>query len=281
MLAAKADLDKLKCPLYVSPKLDGVRGIVIDGVFHTRSLKPIANLYTQNRYSDKLFSRLDGELIVGNPNHRDAYRTTNSAVSSIHGSPDATFHVFDYVSQNVAFTERLGFLKSLTLPSWVRLVPQILCVDMKQVFELEERFIDQGYEGAMLRTPESLYKYGRSTVNEGYLLKLKRFEDSDAEVLEVIEKLHNNNTATTNELGYTERSSHQENMIPMGTMGALRVRDLHSDVEFNIGTGFTDQDRAWWWSVVGVGRTVKYKFQPAGVKDKPRFPVYLGLRDCP
>jgi DNA ligase-1 len=50
---------------------------------------------------------------------------------------------------------------------------------------------------------------------------------------------------------------------------------VNTGVEFNIGTGFTAEDRAkkdW------VGLIVKYKFFPIGVKDKPRHPVYLGLR---
>jgi hypothetical protein len=28
-----------------------------------------------------------------------------------------------------------------------------------------------------------------------------------------------------------------------------------------------------------MGKVVKYKSQPTGVKDKPRFPVFLGFRD--
>ena len=53
-----------------------------------------------------------------------------------------------------------------------------------------------------------------------------------------------------------------------------------SGVEFNIGTGFTAEDRRYWWNFRnGMGLVViKYKFFPIGVKDKPRHPVYLGLR---
>ena len=68
------------------------------------------------------------------------------------------------------------------------------------------------------------------------------------------------------------------------TMGALIVRDIVTGVEFNIGTGFTAADRReWWeWFVAQTERTpkpvVKYKSFPIGTKDKPRHPVYLGLR---
>jgi DNA ligase-1 len=82
-------------------------------------------------------------------------------------------------------------------------------------------------------------------------------------------------------------------------MGALIVRDLKTGVEFNIGTGFTDEERAWWWDqrkffnresemkentggwtiiFSNPSMVVKYKFFNQGSKDKPRFPAYLGLR---
>jgi DNA ligase-1 len=49
-------------------------------------------------------------------------------------------------------------------------------------------------------------------------------------------------------------------------------------VEFQIGTGFTDLDKQQFWLSDRRGMTVKYKYFPVGVKDKPRHPVYLGLR---
>ena len=111
--------------------------------------------------------------------------------------------------------------------------------------------------------------------------------------------MHNGNEATINKLGHTERSSHQANLVPLNTMGALIVRDLKTGVEFNIGTGFDDTDRVWWWNHPMILRSsaikmndggirynvtlpdviVKYKYFAQGSKDKPRFPTYLGLRD--
>jgi DNA ligase-1 len=113
--------------------------------------------------------------------------------------------------------------------------------------------------------------------------------------------MHNGNEATVGELGQTKRTSHQENLVPLETMGALIVRDLKTGVEFNIGTGFTDEERSWWWQRYNsfdynIGCTVmnnggqlvtiyedpfdivKYKFFATGSKDKPRFPAYLGIR---
>jgi DNA ligase-1 len=147
----------------------------------------------------------------------------------------------------------------------------------------------------MIRSTAGPYKFGRSTEKEGWLLKLKRFEDSEAVVLGCYELMHNANEATKDELGHTKRSSHKANKQGRGTLGGLHVRDLKTGVEFDIGTGFDDALRAELWSLhqlnvalqvpakfsagAVVGRVAKYKFFPTGSKDKPRFPVFLGFRD--
>jgi DNA ligase-1 len=166
-----------------------------------------------------------------------------------------------------------------------------------QIFELEERYLASGFEGVMIRDPNSPYKQGRSTWREGWLLKVKRFEDSEALVIGMEEKMHNANESTTNALGHMERSSHIANMRPLNTMGALIVQDRKTGVVFNIGTGFDDAERLRWWNqpdtyvtsiksdggevrtLVEPYRLAKYSYFPSGSKDKPRFPVYLGERN--
>jgi DNA ligase-1 len=152
---------------------------------------------------------------------------------------------------------------------------------MDSLDKFEAKQLERGLEGVILRDPDGIYKCGRSSTNEGILLKLKRYEDSEATIIGVEELLSNQNDAKTNKLGHTERSSHKENMVPMGTMGALNVRDLKTKVEFSIGTGFDADTRADFWkdrkSV--IGKIVKYKYFASGSKDKPRFPVFLGFRD--
>ena len=86
------------------------------------------------------------------------------------------------------------------------------------------------------------------------------------------------NEKEVDERGYTKRSSHKDNKVASGVMGALVVKDLVTGVEFEIGTGFTAVDREALWLASPVGKIVKYKFFPVGVKDKPRHPVFLGFR---
>jgi DNA ligase-1 len=139
--------------------------------------------------------------------------------------------------------------------------------------------LTRGYEGAMLRAPHGIYKFGRSTLKEGHLIKLKPFEDDEAEVIGFEEQCRNDNEATTNELGRTRRSSHKENRVPRGTLGALVLR--HSTFgDFNLGTGFDSalRQEIWHNRTKYLGKLVKFRYQAIGMKDKPRIPSFLGFR---
>src|SRR5437899_138139 len=92
----------------------------------------------------------------------------------------------------------------------------------------------RGFEGVMLRKPDGPYKFGRSTVREGYLMKVKRFTQEEAVVVGYEEQETNLNEATKDALGHTKRSSHKAGKRPAGVLGALRVSNGHG--EFSIGT---------------------------------------------
>ena len=83
MLATDAVLEKLRFPLLASPKLDGVRAIVRDGVVYSRSNKPIPNVFVQETF--KGLDHADGELIVGLPTAKDCMQATMSGVMSKNG----------------------------------------------------------------------------------------------------------------------------------------------------------------------------------------------------
>ncbi len=169
-----------------------------------------------------------------------------------------------------------------------KLREQVAPKDADKLDAYEARQLEKGYEGLILRSPDSPYKYGRSTVKEGYLLKVKRFTDGEAEVIGFEERMHNGNEATTDELGRTKRSSHAEGKTGRGDLGAFLVRDLKSGVEFSVGTGFTDEQRKDIWLQIQnpvpgtpdiLGSIIKYKSFLIGVKDAPRFPVFLAFRN--
>lgn len=290
MLSATVDdATKLRFPLLASNKLDGVRAIVRNGVLVSRNLKPIPNHHVQQLFGRSELEGLDGELIMGDPADPAAFRLTSSAVMSHEGEPAVTFYVFDLVipDPDLTFSARLAILqaklKELKRRD-VKLLDQATVHGQDELDAFETLSLDRGYEGVMLRSASGLYKHGRSTFKEHGLMKLKRFADAEAKVLGFEEQLHNANEATTNALGAKERSTKKAGMVGKGTLGALKVVGLngpYKGVEFNIGSGFDDAQRADIWNnqKAWVNQTVKYKYFPIGSKTAPRFPVFLGVRN--
>lgn len=294
MLAKDYDPAKQVYPCYASPKLDGIRGAVKDNQLLSRSLKPIPNKHVQAALSNTAFNGLDGELIVGDITAKDVFNRTTSHVMSHDKVFDFTFVVFDLHSSGMSFDRRYEYLqKTFGTPDTaaakmmarlqgvkIVLLEQTLIRDAVHLDEFESEQIELGYEGVILRAIDGIYKNGRSTVNEGYLLKVKRFTDREAIVIGFEEQMKNNNVATVNELGRTKRSSHAENKAGKNTLGALVLRDIETGVEFNCGTGFDDVQRAHIWAnqATYLGQPWKYKSFLVGEKDKPRHPVSLGHR---
>lgn len=282
MLAGTAGKN-IRLPAMVSPKLDGIRCLVIDGVAVGRSLKPIPSKFVQEYYGRKQLNGLDGELIVGQSTAPDVFHRTSSGVMSVEGDPNVEFFVFDNILANGGFGKRFKTVQGRIRKYGhlgIRAVVHHAVETIDQVKAWEKHYLAEGFEGLMLRDPDGPYKHGRSTTREGWLLKLKRFTDAEARILGARELMHNMNKAERNELGYLERSSHKSGKVESGLLGALLVEDILTGVQFEIGTGFTRDQRAQLWEMADlVGRVVKYKSQPTGVKDKPRFPVFLGFRD--
>lgn len=254
------------------------RGVVIDGVVMSRNLKPIPNKHVQ-----KLFGHLeyyDGELIAGSPTSPSVYRDTASAVMSVDGEPDVTFYVFDHIEfpgDDYALRYR-----RLQADTSTEVLAQNRIDSLKTLSAWEDYYLEQGYEGVMLRKstgPNSKYKFGRATAKSQTLLKVKRFVDAEYEIIGFEERMHNGNLATTDALGHTKRSSHKENKTGRGDLGAL-ICVTKDGIEFSVGSGFTDEQRAEIWAnrAKYLGKLAKIKSFPIGVKTAPRFPVFLGFR---
>ncbi len=279
-------------PVLASPKIDGVRAVVRDHVLVSRKLLPIPNAHTQRLFGRGALEGFDGELVVGMPNAFDCMQTTMSGVMTIEKEPNVYLFAFDTATpsfKNVPYRERLQHVqvRGSGEPK-VFVVPHSLVESQEMLDAYEVACLQDGFEGVMLRDPEGTYKWGRSTSREGGLVKVKRFDDAEAIVVGYEEREHNDNEATTDELGHTKRSTHKANKRKAGDLGALVCRVIdgtpmhHSDPTFNIGTGFTAEQRKTLWSVKQglLGKVVKFRhFAAAGTKDAPRFPVFVGFRD--
>ena len=287
MLATDADLTKLRFPLLASPKLDGIRAIVREGVVYSRSNKPIPNKHVQSLFAN--YEHFDGELIVGLPTSKTVYRDTVSVVMSYdkpaHG---VGFYTFDHVNDiDADYGNRARWLAEAVQAELNANPDASIClheqVEIRHIDELlqyEHDCLEDGYEGLILRDPNAPYKMGRSTVKEGYLLKLKRFVDSEATIVDCFEREHNGNKATTNELGRTTRSSHKAGKTGRGDLGGFVLRTADG-VEFSCGTGFSDAERTEYWANRDqlIGQIAKFKYFAVGVKTAPRHPVWLGFRN--
>jgi DNA ligase-1 len=285
MLSAK--LETPIFPYLASPKLDGIRCIIKDGVALSRTLKPIPNKHIQSILGTILLNGLDGEIICGDPTDPDCFRNTTTVVMS-HDKVEAfTFYVFDdFAHHNQPFTLRLALAEDRVNSihaSQTELTNAMLKVVNHEHIANQEQFdnkeiecLNMGYEGMMVRSPHGHYKFGRATARENTLSKVKRFADSEAIVIGIEELMHNENEKSVNELGRSKRSSHQEGKRPAGTMGALIVRDIVTGIEFNIGTGFdaSQRDQIWADRDQVIGKTLTYKSFHIGVKEKPRHPVF-------
>lgn len=286
LLAAKttdADLQRLQYPVLASPKIDGVRALCCDGNLLSRTMKMIPNEHIQRELGDVILHGLDGELVVGEPTDKNLMQQTVSGVMSRGGKPSYKYYVFDTWDSRKAFRDRLRAVESHVAevgdPTIVFL-PHILINSYEDLLDYEDARVLEGYEGIMIRSLLGHYKQNRSTVREGILLKVKRFNDSEAQVLSYDPLLRNQNAAQLDERGYTKRSSHKDNLEEEDLLGALHVQDVHSGVIFSIGSGFTLAQRQQLWEQKSslVGRIIKYKHFSVGVKDKPRFPIFLGFR---
>lgn len=264
-------------PVLASPKLDGIRCLVIGGAAVSRSLKPIPNAHVRAVLAD--LPDLDGELIAGDPCAPSCFTDSTSAVMSRDGAPVFTFHVFDRLNDSRPFADRLASLAGLNHPA-VRVVPHVLIHDGDGLARFEAESVAAGYEGVMIRDPAGPYKHGRSTFREGVLLKVKRFTDDDAAVIGFEELQHNENAATVGALGHTERSTAKAGLRAGGTLGALICRAPGWSEPFRVGTGFSAAARSEIWAQRATlpGRLVKFKHQAAGASVAPRFPVFLGFR---
>lgn len=272
------DTSKINYPALASVKLDGIRCVVIDGVAMSRNLKPIRNKYVQACIGKPEYNGLDGELIVGSIFAKDCYRVTNSGVMGSEGEPDFKFYVFDRFDMDAPFVARYASLKN---DKHVQVVPHVEFENEAMLLDFEQMLLDMGAEGVMVRSLEGIYKQGRSTAKDGILGKLKRFADAEYKIVGFQERMHNGNEATINALGHTERSSRNEGKVGRGDLGAL-ILETDDGRRFNCGTGFDDALRAEIWGnqAAYLGRMAKVKSFLIGVKDLPRFPVFLGFRDA-
>jgi DNA ligase-1 len=192
--------------------------------------------------------------------------------------------VFDRFHPTCTWLERYARLVDLNikdaLPLRVELLQHFPVTEDACIDDFEAEMLAQGAEGVMLRDADAKYKCGRSGTKNPELQKVKRFVDSEFQIIGWEPKYTNTNAAKTNELGRTERSTAKEGMVALDTMGSLILCTSKGDT-FSCGSGMTDAIRADLWerreSLMGQLAKVKY-FDVGTGYNVPRFPVLVGIR---
>lgn len=291
MRAEDWDPKKQRYPAIAMPKIDGVRSLNQRGQLYGRSLKQHANRYVTKTFSISEFDGFDGEMAAGSSTAERLVNLTGSALSTEDGEPFIIWWLFDYVDdycRELPYKERLEMLsheydnlRDHELFYNLQLVPWKTVYNEAELLAQEKIWLEEGYEGVILRDPNGAHKEGRSTVKEGGYLRIKRFAIEEAFIFGYEEAETNNNAAEVNELGYTKRSSHKANKVGKGQIGNLLGIDLKTGVMIKIGPGkLKHAERAHLFAnpTEILGHVVKYKHFPKGVKNKPRFPTFESKR---
>lgn len=277
-----SQIERLPYPVLVSPKLDGIRCIVHDGMAVSRNLKPIRNQHIRAALQH-MPNGLDGELIVGPPNVGHVLNRTSSGVMSAGGEPDFTYWVFDNYKADGVFISRFSTLSDhVGGRAHAKVVPHDWVVSPEELLIYEQRYLDNGYEGLMVRGQYGRYKFGRARHSDNILWKFKRFRDGEARVMYLREGQENCNPPERDELGRIKRSTLAMNMWPNGQVGTLVGVDLETGEELEIAAGrMSHYDRAYYWKNQEklIGKIVKFKTFDYGAVDAPRFSTFQAFRD--
>ena len=233
---------------WVSEKLDGVRARW-DG---RRLLSRNGKIFAAPEWFVAGFPTvaMDGELWTDRGQYENIYSIV-SRDAPHEGWRAVNFWMFDLPRHGGVFDERVREMVRLTREAgapYLKMVPQERMTDEAELMRRLDAIVNQGGEGLMLHRKTAFHRKGRSDD----LLKLKRFSDAEAVVLEHLP-------------GQGKYA---------GLLGALRVQ-TEEGITFRIGSGFSDAERA---DPPPLGATVTFRHQGFTQKEIPRFPVFMRIR---
>ena len=270
-LAQKFDIKRIKDMdfVYVEPKLDGIRCFAIvengEAQLFARSGKLISN------FDSTIGSDLatlgdgcyDGELMGEDfvALMRQAYRKDNPDIENTY------LALFDYLpleewkSGNVAMQTKDRYAqlqrrvsKCRCKKSYINVVERhTSSVDLDQIMTLHHTFVQAGYEGAMVKTIDAPYRFGRSYD----VMKVKEFHDVDLPII-----------------GLEEGTGRHK-----GRLGAVKIS--FNGVIVNVGSGFSDEQREQVWNDQDsfIGRIIEVRYQEVTPDGSLRFPTFVCFRN--
>lgn len=179
--------------VFLQPKLDGVRCIFTkDGAFSRtgKQFKNVAHLEYDlaDFFEDHPFTILDGELY--NHKLKNDFEKIISLVRKTKPTEDdrldaqhlVQYHVYDTMASFVNYEARYDWLvANLPIARSMTLIINPIVISMTQAKEMHKMYLEQGYEGSMLRT-NGFYEQKRSY----NLQKFKDFQDTEATIIDYV-----------------------------------------------------------------------------------------------
>lgn len=183
---------KIKYPCAIQPKLDGIRAGLCDGKLWSYTRKPIntaKHIIEELKMYGFVKYPFDGELY--NHDLKNDFESIVSTVRNESGDGKVPahkmqYHVYDLVLPNSTFRQRLELMEDLdgTYDSDViQFVETHICKNEAEVLEYYEEFLEQGYEGAVVRQLDAKYEGKKGTA----FLKMKLFQDAEFKIVGIEE----------------------------------------------------------------------------------------------
>jgi len=203
MLAKKYEDVKTSFPVFVQPKLDGIRCIATkEGLYSRNGKELVATPHVSEAlisfFDDNPDTVLDGELYNHDMKHDfekiiSLARKTKPTDLDLEESETIQYHIYDIVSDQ-SFNDRFftakedidAILASDTL-GCIKIVDTYLVEDQELLDMYYGKFLEDGYEGQMLRDTSTGYEQKRSKS----LLKRKEFEDAEFKIISIEEGIGN------------------------------------------------------------------------------------------
>lgn len=271
---------------YVQPKLDGIRMVFTGEEAMSRRGKPILGVPALVEQIKTFFSGtpLDGELYF----HGEEFQTLVGSIrrsKNIDENFNIGYHVYDMPIESLTFEERYKLLKEKVALAnamgadrihLVETIPAPSTSDPKELNIYEQ----QGYEGTMWRSADSLYKIGKRSSD---LLKIKTFLEEEFEVVGVTELMRYEKlyveAGTPGAYEYSDGTWYKNGeATPGATCGSI-VCVTPEGKKFEVGTGMDDATRLAYWENPPIGKLLTVKFQEYSIDKVPRFPVHKAIRD--
>lgn len=183
---------KVSYPCFVQPKLDGCRLVTTTEKFMSRNGKEWNTLSHLEDETRVMLDRgsslgfdviLDGELYL----HNKSFQNIISAIKRDETNAESEnieYWVYDIFVKNVPempFSNRKELLVALFKgQNKVKNVPTYVANNKEEVEKLYKTFVEFGFEGAMIRNSNSVYRPDKRSED---LLKFKRFFDEEFEIV--------------------------------------------------------------------------------------------------